>query len=56
MPDETCQCAYCREGKSETMEEYMDRRIAVTKRLREGLKGVDFKPMFRDRIKKEGVN
>lgn len=33
--------------ESETIEEYMDERIEVTKSLRDGLKGVDFKPMFR---------
>ena len=42
-----CECAYCKEGMSETIEDYMDKRIEVTKRLREGLKGVDFKDMFR---------
>ncbi len=34
-----CKCAYCQAGgMSETIEEYMDKRIELTKRMREPVK------------------
>ena len=42
---ETCNCAYCQSG--DTPEERMAESLKAIVRLREGLKGVDFKPMFR---------
>ena len=39
VPAPKCTCAYCKEGMSKSLEEHMDRRIALTKRLREALSG-----------------
>lgn len=44
---EKCQCAYCKEGKSGTIEEYFQKVAEVSKSLRESLRNVDWKPMFR---------
>ena len=51
MPIGKCECAYCREGTGE-----VDEQREVAKRLKKGLKGWDWKPMFRDRINKEDDN
>ena len=35
--NEQCQCAYCKEGMSESASECVDRMVEVSKRLREHL-------------------
>ena len=42
-----CNCGYCKEGMSKSGAECVERMVEVTKRLREGLKDVDWKPIFR---------
>ena len=50
---EKCECAYCKEGMSETIDEYWERRIAVTRRLKESLRGVDWKQVFKNMYRRE---
>ena len=44
MSEEKCQCSYCLSG--DTPEERMEESLKAIVRIKEGLKGVDFKDMF----------
>ena len=50
---DTCRCAFCLSG--DTPEERMNESLKAIKRLREGLKGYDFKPMFKRMYGLKGV-
>ena len=43
-----CNCGYCKEGMSKSGAECVERMAQVSKKLREYLKGVDWRVVFRN--------
>ena len=43
-----CGCAYCKEGMSKSAEECLDRMVEVGKSLKESIKDVDWRLVFKN--------
>jgi|TARA_Y100000310_G_scaffold76450_1_gene72932 hypothetical protein len=53
LQSKPCTCGCCKKGMSKTGAECFDRMAEAHKAIRGGLKGIDWKPVFRNMYPKE---